>query len=247
MILRKWDDLPDYIRNESVRKYYDILYDKRYSLLLKRVFDIVVALLTFIVLSPLFIIVSIAIKIDSKGPVMFRQVRVTQYGKHFRIFKFRTMVANAEKIGSQVTTSNDARITKVGKALRKYRLDEIPQLFNIILGDMSFVGTRPEVVKYVERYTDEMMATLLLPAGVTSEASIQYKDEERILSSVENADVTYVDVVLPEKMRYNLRSLEGFSFLDEIKTMGRTVGAVLERDNNNGVGVGSADRGKVSV
>lgn len=230
VILRKWEDLPDNMKNDSVRKYYDDLYKKRSSLLAKRVFDIIVGILIFVILSPLLIILSIAIKIDSEGPVMFRQVRVTQYGKRFRISKFRTMVNNAEKIGTQVTARNDSRVTKVGRFLRKYRLDEIPQLFNIIAGDMSFVGTRPEVVKYVEEYTDEMMATLLLPAGVTSEASIRYKDEEQMLTDAENADKTYVETILPEKMKYNLISIEKFSFLREIKTMIRTVMAVFKND-----------------
>lgn len=232
MVLKKWDDLPSNMKNASVKEYYDILYEKRFSLFAKRAFDIVVAILTFVVLSPIFIILSIAIKIDSKGPIMFRQVRITQYGKQFKIFKFRTMVNNAEKIGAQVTTKNDSRVTKVGRFIRKCRLDEIPQLFNIISGDMSFVGTRPEVIKYVERYTDEMMATLLLPAGVTSEASIHYKDEERILTVAEDADRTYVEAVLPEKMKYNLKNIEKFSFLGEIVTMVRTVGAVVKKEDD---------------
>lgn len=234
MLLRKWEDLPENMRNERVRSYYDALYERRFSLLAKRIFDIIVAIITFIILSPAFIIISIAIKLDSRGPVMFRQVRVTQYGRQFRIFKFRTMVNNADRIGAQVTTKNDARVTKIGKVLRKLRLDEFPQLFNIILGDMSFVGTRPEVVKYVDRYADEMFATLLLPAGVTSEASIQYKDEELQLANVENADETYVNEVLPEKMKYNLRGIEEFSFWGEIKTMVRTVVAVVKRDKSVG-------------
>jgi len=220
------------MKNDSVKKYYDLLYKKRLSLFAKRIFDIVVAILTFIILSPLFIILSITIKIDSRGSVMFRQVRVTQYGKCFTIFKFRTMVDNAEKIGTQVTTENDSRVTKVGKVLRKYRLDEIPQLFNIILGDMSFTGTRPEVVKYVEKYTDVMMATLLLPAGVTSEASIRYKNEALLLANAADVDEIYVNKVLPEKMKYNLRSLSEFSFLGEIKTMVRTVLSVAIKDKN---------------
>jgi lipopolysaccharide/colanic/teichoic acid biosynthesis glycosyltransferase len=235
MLLKKWDDLPKNMKNDKVKPYYELLYKKRYSLLAKRIFDIVAAILTFITLSPIFIILSIAIKIDSKGPVMFRQIRVTQYGKQFRIFKFRTMVNNADKIGAQVTTKNDARITKVGNFLRKLRLDEIPQLFNIISGDMSFVGTRPEVIKYVEWYTDEMMATLLLPAGVTSEASIQYKDEELLLANAEDADKTYIYEVLPEKMKYNLRSIEKFSFWGDIKIMLRTISAVfrINTDSND--------------
>lgn len=231
MVLRKWEDLPSNIKNPSVRKYYDILYKRRFSLFIKRIFDILIAIITFIILSPIFIIISIAIKIDSKGFVMFRQTRVTQYGREFKIFKFRTMVNDAEELGTQVTTKNDNRVTRVGRVLRKYRLDEFPQLFNIIAGDMSFVGTRPEVVKYVEGYTNEMIATLLLPAGVTSEASIKYKDEEKILTVAKYADKTYVNVVLPEKMKYNLRSIEEFSFLGEIKTMGRTVLAVVKRED----------------
>jgi len=227
MLLKKWDDLPENMKNDRVRPYYEFLHKKRLSLVAKRIFDVVVAILTFIILSPIFIVLCIAIKIDSKGPVMFRQIRITQYGKQFRIFKFRTMVNNADKIGTQVTTKNDARITIVGKFLRKLRLDEIPQLFNIISGDMSFVGTRPEVVKYVEKYTDEMMATLLLPAGVTSEASIQYKDEELLLANDEDADKTYIYEVLPEKMKYNLRSIEKFSFWGDIKIMLRTISVVF--------------------
>jgi len=229
--LKKWEDLPINMKNDSVSKYYNLLYKKRFSLLAKRIFDIVTAILMFIILLPVFITISIAIKIDSKGPVMFRQVRVTQYEKHFKIFKFRTMVSNAEKLGAQVTTKDDTRITNVGRILRKFRLDEIPQLFNIVLGDMSFVGTRPEVVKYVERYTDEMMATLLLPAGVTSEASIQYKDEEQFLANADNVDEIYVNKVLFEKMKYNLRSIETFSFFREIKTMFKTVVAVIKKDS----------------
>lgn len=249
MLLKKWDELPERMKNDSVMPYYESLYKKRLSLVAKRIFDLVVAIITFIALSPIFIILSLAIKIDSKGPVMFRQVRVTQYGKQFRIFKFRTMVNNADKIGAQVTTKNDSRVTRVGKILRKLRLDEFPQLFNIILGDMSFVGTRPEVVKYVEKYTDEMMATLLLPAGVTSEASIQYKDEELLLSIADDADETYIYEVLPEKMKYNLRSIEKFDFFSDIKTMVRTVVAVTKKDKDTRITVEASktDKSEASV
>lgn len=234
MMMVKWENLPDEMKNESVRKYYELLNKKRYSLIAKRVFDLVVATIVIIILSPVFVVLSAIIRLDSKGPIMFRQVRVTQYGKQFRIFKFRTMVNDADKLGTQVTTMNDARVTKMGKILRKLRLDEIPQLFNIISGDMSFVGTRPEVIKYVNRYSDEMMATLLLPAGVTSEASILYKDEELLLANAADADETYLNEVLPEKMKYNLRSIEAFSFFGEIKTMLKTVAAVLKRDDEEG-------------
>lgn len=227
-MLRKWEDLPDYMRTEEVRPYYDSLKKKQMSLLLKRCFDLIVGIIVFIILSPIMIIFSIAIAIDSRGGVFFRQERVTQYGRKFRIFKFRTMVANAESIGSQVTVQNDMRITRVGKLLRKTRLDEFPQLINVILGDMSFVGTRPEVTKYVERYTPEMYATLLLPAGITSIASIQYKDEDELLANADNVDDVYVNEVLPGKMKYNLSSITSFSFIGEIVTMIKTVFAVLK-------------------
>lgn len=232
MILTKWEDLPNQMKNEYVLKYYNILEKRKLSLVLKRMFDLVGAIIMFIVLIPVFILISFAIKIDSKGPVIFKQVRVTTYGKQFKIFKFRTMVNDADRIGSQVTTNNDIRVTKIGKFLRKLRLDEIPQLINIITGDMTFVGTRPEVTKYVENYTDEMWATLLLPAGVTSEASIQYKNEEKLLENAQDADKTYIYEILPEKMKYNLDSIEKFSFFNDIKIMFRTVGAVVEKSEN---------------
>ena len=225
--MKKWDKLPEYMRNEAVRPYYQLLKKKKFSLFFKRLFDIFVSLLMLIILSPLFIIISLIIVIDSRGGVFYRQERVTRYGKVFRIFKFRTMVKNADKIGTQVTVSNDKRITKVGKILRKLRLDEIPQLLNIIAGDMSFVGTRPESVHYVNKYTPEMYATLLLPAGVTSEASIKYKDEAKLLDSADDADKVYIEQILPEKMKYNLEAIKKFNFIREIGIMVRTVFAVL--------------------
>lgn len=227
MVLREWEDLPEFMKNERVKEYYDILSQKRVSLVLKRIFDFVLGFMLLIILSPLFIILSVIIKVDSKGPIMFRQTRVTQYGKRFRIFKFRTMIDNADKIGSQITTKDDARITRVGRLLRKYRLDEIPQLFNIIVGDMSFVGTRPEVPKFVEKYTDEMKATLLLPAGVTSDASIQYKDEELLLSDASDVDDLYINKVLPEKMKYNLKWLKEYNLINDMKTMIRTIKVII--------------------
>lgn len=226
--MRKWNDLPKEMQVEQVKKYYEILQCHKGSLLAKRIFDIIVASLLVVILSPILLLLSILIKIDSPGPVMFRQVRVTTYGKPFRIFKFRTMVNNADKIGTQVTTKGDSRVTRMGKMLRGCRLDELPQLFNVLKGDMSFVGTRPEVEKYVAHYTDEMKATLLMPAGITSRASIEYKDEERLLESAENADEVYIHQVLPEKMKYNLSAIEKFSFWDDIKTMFATVIAVIK-------------------
>lgn len=227
MVLKKWEDLPELFQTDAVRPYYDSLNKKRWSLLCKRVFDIVVAAVLLVVLLPVFAILAVAIKLDSPGPVFYRQIRVTQYGKQFRIFKFRTMVYNADKIGTQVTVGNDSRITRVGRMIRRCRLDELCQLIDVLRGTMTFVGTRPEVPKYVEAYTAEMMATLLLPAGVTSLASIMYKDEDKLLSNAEDADLVYVRDVLPGKMLYNLEATKQFSFWGDIKLMFMTVFAVL--------------------
>ena len=226
-----WEKLPPQMQTEAVKPYYEILQKKQIGLIFKRSFDIVVSLIMLLILSPVFLVLAIAIKLDSKGPVFYRQVRVTQYGKEFRIFKFRTMVNNADKIGSQVTVGGDSRITRVGKVIRECRLDEIGQLLNILGGSMTFVGTRPEVPKYVEKYTPEMWATLLLPAGVTSEASIRYKDEAALLDAAEDVDATYIQDVLPGKMKYNLRSIQEYSFFKDIKTMFQTVFAVVETNS----------------
>ena len=228
MMLKKWEQLPPQLRTEEVRPYYDTLKDRQVSLFFKRVFDIVISALMLLVLSPVFLILAIAIKLDSPGPVFYRQVRVTQYGREFRIFKFRSMVSGADKQGSLVTVSGDSRVTKVGAFIRKFRLDEVCQLIDIFRGTMTFVGTRPEVPKYVAAYTPEMMATLLLPAGVTSEASILYKDEAALLDAAEDVDAVYIRDVLPGKMKYNLESLKKFSFFGDILTMFRTVIAVLK-------------------
>ena len=196
----------------------------------KRVFDLVVGLLVFILLCIPMLIIAIMVKVDSPGPVFYRQERVTTYGKHFRIHKFRTMVANAEALGTAVTVEGDARITKVGALLRDHRLDEFPQVFDVLSGNMSFVGTRPEAVRYVEAYTNEMKATLLLPAGITSEASIRYKDEAQLLDAAADVDDVYLHQVLPQKMKYNLESIKNFSFWGDIATMFRTVAAVAGKE-----------------
>ena len=225
--LRDWDDLPEFMRTEAVRPYYDHLKKHEIALYLKRAFDIVAASVLLIILAPVMVVIAVWIKLDSPGPVFFRQTRVTQYGKEFRIFKFRTMVNNADKNGSAVTVGGDSRITNVGSVIRQYRIDEFPQLFNVLAGDMSFVGTRPEVKKYVKASTDEMFATLLLPAGITSEASIQYKDENMLLSTADDIDATYINKVLPEKMIWNLKALKQFNGLFEVLLMIRTVLAVI--------------------
>lgn len=230
MVLRKWAQLPSEMQNDSIRKYYDILYKKRCSLFFKRLFDIVVSFLLLVIFFPLFAILAIAIKCDSRGPVFFRQERVTQYGKVFRIFKFRTMITNADKLGSQVTVNNDCRVTRVGRIIRKLHLDETIQVLNVLMGHMSFVGTRPEVIKYTDKYTDEMMATLLLPAGITSLASIVYQDERKLICDNGNIDKIYTEKVLPEKMRYNLYSIEHFNLLFEMRIMLQTVYSVFNKN-----------------
>ena len=232
-MLKKWETLPDFMKNDAVREYYDSLQKKKVSMFLKRATDLVGGVILLIILAIPMAIIAVMIKLDSEGPVFYRQERITTYGKHFKIHKFRTMVSNADKIGSAVTVGNDSRITKVGAKLRGCRLDEFPQVFDLISGNMSFVGTRPEAVKYVEKYKPEYMATLLLPAGITSEASIRYKDEAELLDDVEDVedvDKVYVEEVLPEKMKYNLKSIKEFSFLGDIATMFRTVFAVLGKD-----------------
>lgn len=223
MIMPKWEKLPESMKNERVRRYYDILVKKRRSLELKRLFDIVMSALLLILLAPVFIIIAVLIKRDSNGKVIFKQDRVTSFDRDFTIYKFRSMVSDAEKLGTKVTVSDDMRVTKIGKVLRKYRLDELPQLINVLKGEMSFVGTRPEVRKYVDCYSPEMMATLLMPAGITSEASIKYKDEAELLSNASDADKVYIKEILPAKMRYNLRSLKKFSCVNDIITMVKTI------------------------
>ncbi|POY42711.1 sugar transferase [Avibacterium endocarditidis] len=228
MILRNWNDLPSQIKNESVKPYYDYLKKKKISLLFKFALDRCLATILLILLSPLFLYIAYKINKDSPGEIFFRQTRITQYGREFKIYKFRTMVANAESLGSQVTVDNDKRITTIGEKLRKTRLDELPQLINVLKGEMSFVGTRPEVPKYVNNYTAEMMSTLLLPAGITSEASIEYKNEDRLLSNAEDSDKEYIEKVFPEKMKWNLESIRNYSFSRDLFTMIKTVLAVIK-------------------
>lgn len=227
MLLKKWEELPEFIKNNEVKRYYDALAKKRCSLALKRVFDVIMSLILLVVLSPLFLAIAVWIRLDSEGSVFYRQNRVTQYGREFKIFKFRTMVENADKTGTSVTVQNDSRITKVGEKIRKCRLDEIPQLLNILVGDMSFVGTRPEVKKYVNVYSDEMLATLLLPAGVTSLASLRYRDEDEIISKYVgqgySVDQAYIEKVMPQKMEYNLEYIKTFSIGVDIGLCLKTV------------------------
>lgn len=246
-MLKKFDDLPEKFKNDDVLAYYELLRKKRLSLTVKRGFDFVVSLIMLTVISPILLVLGVLIKADSKGSAIFKQERVTKYGRCFYIYKFRTMYTGSER-GSQVTLKNDSRVTHIGGVLRKYRLDELPQLLNILKGDMSFVGTRPEVKKYVDCYTDEMYATLLLPAGVTSLASIKYKDEDRLLASAENSDDVYVNEILPQKMKYNLEYIKNFSFGKDIWLMLSTVAAMLKKDSaDSGVSEKRKDGETVNV
>lgn len=227
MMFCKWDELPVELRKPAVLPYYESLQRKKYQLFLKRIFDVVVSSIMLLCLSPVFLVLAVAIKLDSSGPVFFRQVRVTQYGRQFRIHKFRSMVNNADKQGTQVTAHNDVRITKVGRFIRDCKLDELAQFIDVWLGDMTYVGTRPEVPKYVAQYTEEMLATLLLPAGVTSTASVTYKNEEEVLEKADDVDRAYVNEVLPEKMKYNLQDIMEFCVLRDMRLMWKTFFAVV--------------------
>lgn len=242
MQLRRWNELPGVMRTREVRKYYNIIKKRQMSLKIKRLFDIVVASIMLMFLAVPMLVTAVCIKLDSRGPVFFRQERVTQYGRIFRIYKFRTMVVDAPKLGASVTVDNDDRITRVGKVLRKIRADEFPQVFNIINGDMTLVGTRPEVPEYVKKYTKEMYATLLLPAGLTSRTSIAYKDEDKILAGAADPDEAYVKEVLPAKMKYNLEALKKFGFVEDCRVLWDTFTSVTGNDRLSVTGRTAAGR-----
>jgi len=229
MVLKKWEDLPDDMKNEKVRIYYDILRKKKASLIVKRAFDVVASLCALILLSPVFLVTAIAIKAESEGPVMYRQVRKTTYGRDFRIHKFRSMYQNADR-GYLLTVKNDSRVTKVGAVIRKYKIDELGQLIDVLKGDMTFVGTRPQVQKYVDHYTDEMKATFLLPAGITSLASIYYRNENDLLEGHEDPDDLYLSEILPDKMMYNLLGIKKLSPLYDLKIILMTALTVFGKD-----------------
>lgn len=225
--MKAFDKLPEEFQNSEVKYYYDILKKKQASLILKRALDILLAVVLLVFLILPIAVIAVAVRCGSEGPVLFRQERVTRYGRRFKILKFRTMVVDAERLGSMVTTDSDSRVTKIGRTLRKFRLDELPQIFNVLGGSMTFVGTRPEVLKYVELYEDKYYATLLLPAGITSPASIMYKDEEKLLASHEDADRVYMELILPEKMKYNLAYTENFGIISDLRIMFQTVKEVF--------------------
>ena len=222
MKLKKWEDLPEDMQNESVRVYYDILSKKKGTLLIKRLFDIAASLFFLVVLSPVYLFTAIAIKLESKGPVMYRQVRKTAYERDFRIHKFRSMYVNSDR-RFLLTMKNDNRVTRVGAFIRKYKIDEFGQLIDVLKGDMTFVGVRPQVQKYVDKYTDEMRATLLLPAGITSLASIYYRNENDLLHSRDDPEKLYLSVILPDKMQYNLSGIKDLSVFYDLKILLMTV------------------------
>lgn len=232
-MVRRWEELPDFMQNDEVRPYHEVLSRRRFSLIMKRTIDFIVSSVMIVVLAPLLLGIAGWVRLDSGGPVFYRQERITQYGRRFRIYKFRTMVHNADQIGSHVTAEGDRRVTKAGKMLRGCRLDELPQLINIWKGEMTFVGTRPEVPEYVKCYTNEMLATLLLPAGVTSQASIRYKDEDRIIKEKteqgRHIDLVYTEEILPDKMKWNLKAIKDFSLRSELILLVNTILAVLIR------------------
>jgi len=195
--------------------------------LLKRIFDITLSLFGLIILLPFMLIIAILIKIDSKGPVFFKQIRVTKNGKEFKIFKYRTMRVGSDKY-SQITVGKDGRITKIGSFLRKYKLDEIPQLINVLIGDMSLVGPRPEVPKYVALYTDEQKEILKVRAGITDYASIEFSDENDLLASEEDPEKTYIEKVMSRKIELNKKYLSEISILTDIKIILLTIKKILK-------------------
>ena len=218
-MIPRWENFPDSMKNECTLKYYNSISSKKISLIVKRFFDVICSLIFLIILFPVMILFSMLIKLESiNEPIFFKQKRITQYGKEFYIIKFRTMKSKSD-ISSSITYDNDPRVTKIGKILRKFRIDEFPQLINVFMGQMSFVGTRPEVQEYVDFYDNEMRSTLILPAGITSIASIKFKDEEKLLRDSKDVQKTYVENILPKKMVYNIEYIKQFNFLLDIKIM----------------------------
>ena len=195
--------------------------------ILKRIFDIIFSILGIILLSPFLIIISIIIKCTSEGPILFKQTRVGKNNKDFKILKFRTMIPDAESRGLKITVGEDPRITGVGKFLRKYKLDEFPQIFNVLFGEMSLVGPRPEVRKYVDLYTEEQLKVLSVRPGVTDLASIKYKDENKVLAESTNPENTYINLIMQEKLKINLDYLDNASVLFDIKLILKTIKEVF--------------------
>lgn len=194
----------------------------------KRIFDLIFTIPGLIILSPLFVVIACCIKLDSKGPIIFKQERVGKNGKLFKVMKFRTMISDAEKIGPLITTSNDCRITRVGIFLRRTKLDELPQLLNVIKGEMSLVGPRPEVPKYVEHYPDDIREKVLsvLP-GITDMASIEFKNENSLLESSEDSERTYIKEIMPIKLSYYLDYVNNRSLFKDFEIIIKTIKEIV--------------------
>ncbi len=206
-----------------------ILQQKRLQLILKRVFDIVVSFIGLVILSPLFIILAIVIVSDSKGPVFFKQTRVGRNGVLFKIYKFRTMIEDAEAKGMQLTVGDDSRITNVGAFLRKTKIDELPQLINVLKGEMSFVGPRPEVPKYVELYTEDQRQVLMVRPGITDLASIEYRNESALLATTDNPEKVYLEEIIPGKLELNRKYIVNMSLAIDMRIIMRTISAILSQ------------------
>lgn len=222
-----FNKLPDNMGDPVIREYGRMLHCRRASLVCKRIFDVVISFLILLLLSPILLLLAAAIKLDSKGPVFYRQVRVGRYNRDFKILKFRTMVQDADRIGPALTVGGDSRITRVGRLIRKYRLDEFSQLLNVLGGSMSLVGPRPEIRRYVDVYTPEYLATLLIRPGITAPSSIVFKDEDKLLTSGENPDTIYIEKILPPKMKLNLDYMKHISVWGDIKIIFQTLVAVI--------------------
>ncbi|MFZ2538112.1 MAG: sugar transferase [Oscillospiraceae bacterium] len=228
MNISKFEQLPKKMQNVAVKQYYDIVKTKQTTLTVKHIIDVLICGIIFIITLPFFITFSVLIKLTSTGPVLFKQERIGKDLKTFHILKFRTMVKDADKKGIQLTTGNDSRITPFGKFLRGINMDEMPQLINVIKGDMSIIGTRPEVKRYVDVYTDEMLATLLIKPGMVSLASVKYKNENDMLTLASNPEQVYIDDILPDKMKYNLEYLSCLSLKKDFLILGKTIACVFK-------------------
>ena len=213
--------------NKELEDLSKNLDEKKFTMVIKRLFDILASFVGLILLSPMLLIISIFIKLDSKGPVFFKQKRVGKNKKLFEIYKFRTMVVDAEKIGKQITVGNDSRITNVGKFIRKLKLDEFPQLINVLKGEMSFVGPRPEVPKYVELYDEYQEQILLVRPGITDYASIEFRNENKILSNSEDPEYKYIEEIIPKKIELNMKYIKRISLFEDIVLILKTILTIL--------------------
>ena len=215
-------------KNDRPMDIADVLARRKPQLIAKRAMDIVLSACALAILWPLLLLIALAIWIDDPGPVFYRQVRVGRNGKTFRIFKFRSMVMDADKKGLAITVGRDSRITRVGAVLRKTKLDELAQLLNVLFGQMSFVGPRPEVPKYVELYTPYQRQVLLVRPGITDYASIAYRNENDLLAGAPNPEAMYIEQIMPDKIELNMKYLREISPLADIRLIFKTIIAVAK-------------------